>query len=141
MSTCLAHRRAVRVHERRGEPRQRAWSLSLSDVSAWDAYGCFVLQRDLVLPRTYPLPASADAPAPAVRLRLRTAAHSLRCRPGELYLGASTTQGQMSIFTCTDANTWDPVVVLEWMEEVKGAALFYLGDSTLQERDSPLARL
>lgn len=103
--------------------------------------GASLGNRDHLLPREYPLPRGDMAPALSPRLRLLSAAHSLRCRPGELYLGASTSQGQMSIFTCIDANTWDPQLVLEWMEEVKDAALFYLGNAAPKERDLQLARL
>lgn len=87
-----------------------------------------LLQRDHLIPHDYPypLPLSPGAAAPPVRFRLKIT-HDLRCRPGELYLGASTTRGQLSFFSHIDANSFDPGMVLEWMEEVKDAALFYLG--------------
>jgi hypothetical protein len=51
----------------------------------------------------------------------------LRCRPGELYLGANTTQGQMQIVVFFDEHVYENAVAQEWLGEVRDAAVWYLG--------------
>lgn len=51
----------------------------------------------------------------------------LRCRPTELYLGASTSKNRLSFFLYWDSNTYSDDLVREWAEEVKSATLHYLG--------------
>lgn len=54
----------------------------------------------------------------------------LRCRPAELYLGASTTRGQMQMLVYFDENVYEHAVVQEWLGEVREATLWYLGRGT-----------
>lgn len=48
-------------------------------------------------------------------------------------MGALTTRGRLSIFSCVDANTYDIELVREWTEEVKDAALVFLGGRLAEE--------
>lgn len=51
----------------------------------------------------------------------------LRCRPGELYLGAYTTRQRVKIFVFWDGNVYDREMVCEWITGVKEAFEWYLG--------------
>lgn len=51
----------------------------------------------------------------------------LHCRPTELYLGASTSRQQLRLIIYWDNNVFDEAIVTEWLEEVKNAVDFYLG--------------
>lgn len=51
----------------------------------------------------------------------------LRCRPTELYLGASTSKQRLCFFLYWDSNAYSDDLVREWAAEVKAAALHYLG--------------
>ena len=82
------------------------------------------MQRDLIIPREYAAPSAPPGSAPT--LRLRAVRHLLRCRTGELYLGASTSRGMLSFFCCFDAGAYEDALVREWMAEVRDAALFFL---------------
>ncbi|EIN07288.1 hypothetical protein PUNSTDRAFT_135974 [Punctularia strigosozonata HHB-11173 SS5] len=53
----------------------------------------------------------------------------LHCRPGELYLGSTTSRGQLHMHIFWDENVYDESVVTEWLHEVKQAAEHYLPDS------------
>lgn len=65
---------------------------------------------------------------PARALCLLNSVTHLRCRPAELYLGSSTSRSQMSMFVYYDGNVYDEGTVREWLEDVKGAAIWYLGN-------------
>ncbi|KAF8201727.1 hypothetical protein BJ912DRAFT_514561 [Pholiota molesta] len=80
---------------------------------------------DLLLPREYPLGYEKDSTVPNLRLIKNTT--MLHCRPTELYLGASTSQQQLQLIIHWDNNVFDEAVVTEWLEEVKNAVDFYLG--------------
>ncbi|GJE91990.1 hypothetical protein PsYK624_081430 [Phanerochaete sordida] len=88
--------------------------------------GASLGDRDALMPEAYPLP-GAGAPPEPVRLRLHGAAHDLRCRMGELYLGALTWRGRLQFFAAFDARTYDEALVRAWTEEVRGATLAFLG--------------
>lgn len=60
----------------------------------------------------------------------------LRCRPTELYLGASTSRRRLALTVQSDANVFEDEIIAEWLDEVKKATLFYLGKDNL-----PSARL
>ncbi|KII88404.1 hypothetical protein PLICRDRAFT_161464 [Plicaturopsis crispa FD-325 SS-3] len=83
----------------------------------------------------YPSPPSSNGSEATARstepvLRVQSAATHLRCRPGELYLGASTSGGQLHLTVFYDANTYSPPLVREWLQEVREAAIWYLGDTS-----------
>lgn len=61
------------------------------------------------------------------KLRVLSSAAHLRCRPTELYLGSSTSRGQMKMFVHYDGNVYDNTTVREWLEDVKDATTWYLG--------------
>lgn len=76
-----------------------------------------------MLPPVYPLTPAVDGPI----LRLRSNRTHLQCRPTELYLGASTSQGQLQFAIYWDSNVYDDATVHEWLSEVQSAAEWYLG--------------
>ncbi|KAF9562551.1 hypothetical protein CPC08DRAFT_687538 [Agrocybe pediades] len=81
---------------------------------------------DLLLPLEYPIGKQRRSKAPL--LELKNSATVLRCRPSELYLGASTSRQKLHIIVYWDNNVFDEDVVTEWMEEVRAAIDYYLGD-------------
>ncbi|KAF9053784.1 hypothetical protein BDZ89DRAFT_1098268 [Hymenopellis radicata] len=72
---------------------------------------------DDILPRNYP--SSATVSTPTIRL-LSSAAH-LRCRPGEVYLGAASVGNIMYMNVFWDSNVVKEDIVKEWLAEVKAA--------------------
>lgn len=57
----------------------------------------------------------------------------LHARPAELYVGAATLHKQLHFEIFYDGNVYQKNVVQEWLEEVKDAALWYLGQSHSDE--------
>ncbi|KAG9316138.1 hypothetical protein JVU11DRAFT_3815 [Chiua virens] len=54
----------------------------------------------------------------------RTTYHT---RPGEIYLGAWSSGGRLKMYGLYDSNVYEEAVVMEWLSEIKGAVLWYLG--------------
>ncbi|KAG9309330.1 hypothetical protein JVU11DRAFT_10822 [Chiua virens] len=52
---------------------------------------------------------------------------NLHTRPAELYILAWSTGGRMDIYCFYDNNVFEASVVEEWLNEIKGAVLWYLG--------------
>ncbi|EJD06372.1 uncharacterized protein FOMMEDRAFT_165199 [Fomitiporia mediterranea MF3/22] len=104
--------------------------------------GASLGNRDAIFPLEYAFGSgSAHLTSSSGRLHVRDSVVHLRCRPGELYLGALTTRGELTFFAYTDTNIYDPALVREWMEDVRAATVHYLGDGGNNE-DSPMkARL
>ncbi|OJA14295.1 hypothetical protein AZE42_10486 [Rhizopogon vesiculosus] len=110
---------------------------------------------DAVVPLEYPLPSTnplsprsnqshpvkagyivPPAPDPSddkVKIVLESSGGYLHCRPNELYLGATTSRKQLHLSVFYDGNVYQESVVQEWVEEVKDAALWYLGQSHSNE--------
>lgn len=87
-------------------------------------------QIDAILPTHYPL-ASAQAspqegPEAQHSLVLLSSDLRLRCRPGELYLGASTSNNKLHLKFFWDGNVFDDESVKEWLREVRDAVVWYL---------------
>lgn len=78
---------------------------------------------DVMLPPDYPLGKVGQE----TTLRLESSTTHLRCRPGELYLGAATSHKQLRLHVFWDGNMFDREIVEEWLQEVKAATQFYLG--------------
>lgn len=57
------------------------------------------------------------------------AACVLHVRPAELYLGALTSRGRMDMWVTYDRNVYEEGVAKEWLDEVRGAVLWYLGQT------------
>ncbi|KAF5393693.1 hypothetical protein D9757_000360 [Collybiopsis confluens] len=72
---------------------------------------------------TSTLPQS-EPTAPAIYLVKSTT--RLRCRPTELYLGASTSRGQFHLAVFWDENVYEKSVVQEWLNEVVSATEWFL---------------
>ncbi|EPQ58332.1 hypothetical protein GLOTRDRAFT_137071 [Gloeophyllum trabeum ATCC 11539] len=91
------------------------------------------------LPRIHPLSSRQRVPkiqpgAPAtdesaVILKVLDARTLLHCRPTELYLGAATSRKILHLNVFWDGNVYDTGLVHEWLDEVKNAAVWYLGGS------------
>ncbi|KAG9311988.1 hypothetical protein JVU11DRAFT_7259 [Chiua virens] len=58
-----------------------------------------------------------------------------RSRPGDVYLGALTTQKQLQYFTFYDENAFSEDLMKEFMGELKNATLWYLGQRQETARD------
>ncbi|KAG9312362.1 hypothetical protein JVU11DRAFT_7682 [Chiua virens] len=71
------------------------------------------------------IPSGLDSPTPRIAIR-NTWLH-LNARPAELYLTAWSFGGRMKMFSCFDSNVYEEAVVKEWLAEIKGAMLWYLG--------------
>ena len=97
-------------------------------------------QLESVIPLKYP----AEVPEPIVEiLELHT---RLRTRPTELYLGGATVKGQLGLYASFrspglrtllthlsrlvyyDGNVYEDALVQEWLDEVRNAVHWYLGD-------------
>ena len=62
----------------------------------------------------------------------------LHTRPAELYLGALSSRGRLSMYVFYDGNVYEEEVVSEWLDEVRGAVLWYLGQTQCgQDGDAP----
>ncbi|EJD06369.1 uncharacterized protein FOMMEDRAFT_165197 [Fomitiporia mediterranea MF3/22] len=97
--------------------------------------------RDALFPLVYPLPSLSVAQSQPARLWVRDTEIYLRCRPGELYLGAFTSCGDLKFVTFVDANVYDPDIVQEWMEDVKAATVYYLGSLSDEDVGGARAKL
>ncbi|KAF8124796.1 hypothetical protein EV363DRAFT_1586770 [Boletus edulis] len=53
----------------------------------------------------------------------------LHARPAELYLGAASSRGELKMYVFYDGNVFEEGVVREWLDEVKEAVLWYLGQT------------
>ena len=60
----------------------------------------------------------------------------LYTHPAELYLGALTSRGELCMFIYYDRNVYEDEVVKEWSDEVKGAVMWYLGQSHQSRHDA-----
>lgn len=58
----------------------------------------------------------------------------LRCRPTELYLGASTSAQQLRLIVYWDNNVFDEALVTEWLGEVRNAIDYYLGEDDVRTK-------
>lgn len=63
------------------------------------------------------------------RIVVENAMTQLHLRPAELYLGALTWRSQLNMYVFYDRNVYEHEVVKEWLDEVRGAVLWYLGQS------------
>ncbi|KAL5485657.1 hypothetical protein ACEPAI_6698 [Sanghuangporus weigelae] len=96
--------------------------------------GASLGNRDLLLPLHYPLSSTSSARDSAQvrpRLHIRDNIIHLRCRPGELYLGALAMQEQLTFFVYVDARVYDLNIVQDWLEDVRAGTLHYFGDGAV----------
>ncbi|KZT28425.1 hypothetical protein NEOLEDRAFT_1086705 [Neolentinus lepideus HHB14362 ss-1] len=111
---------------------------------------------DNIVPLNYPLPtthslssrqrapripfskSTSVADKPPIVLTILDSYTLLHCRPAELYLGATTSRDMLYINVFWDGNVYDSKLVKEWLEEVKNAALWYLGDAQLAKEVAKL---
>ncbi|PBK78347.1 uncharacterized protein ARMOST_03892 [Armillaria ostoyae] len=80
---------------------------------------------DKLLPREFSDPIDGETP----KIYLRCSGLRLRCRPGEIYLGASTFRNKLELVVYWDNNVTEKAIMEEWLQEVKRAASYYLLES------------
>ena len=121
------------------------------------SYFRHITQLGLIFPTEYPLPSSHPlSPFSPISHSSRAgyaAPHSLEVdttpkivmenvhthlytHPAELYLGAFTSRGELCMFVHYDRNVYEDEVVKEWLDEVKGAVMWYLGQSHQSRHDA-----
>uniref|UniRef100_D8PT78 Condensation domain-containing protein n=1 Tax=Schizophyllum commune (strain H4-8 / FGSC 9210) TaxID=578458 RepID=D8PT78_SCHCM len=83
---------------------------------------CLPFCYKCVIPLKYP----ANSPEPIIEI-LETHTR-LRTRPTELYLGGATFKGQLGLVVHYDGNVYEDALVQEWLDEVRNAVHWYLGD-------------
>ncbi len=88
-------------------------------------------QLDFLLPRKYPI---AEKVADAPTISLVSITTMLCCRPTELYLGASTSAQILELVVHWDNNVFDEALITEWLDEVKNAIDYYLGEDSVQTK-------
>ncbi|KAH0833442.1 hypothetical protein J3R83DRAFT_12557 [Lanmaoa asiatica] len=132
--------------------------LAVTDMPmVWAYWGSSVGNVDLVSPLEYPLspthplspyssvphPAKAGYVTPPSVARSPSASGAdsaptiaveyigthLHVRPSELYLGAASSRGQLYMTVFHDGNVFEEAVVREWLDEVREAVLWYLGQT------------
>lgn len=89
-----------------------------------DCLSIVLFQSDHLMPLGYPLSGQGQEHLP--RLHVLSSIVRLRCRPGELYLGASSSRKQLHLTIDYDGNVYESDIVQEWLEEVKTATKIYL---------------
>lgn len=90
-------------------------------------------QIDPFLPAEYPLNRERTS---ASALHLHAFRCNFRCRPTHLWLGAHSSRQQLLIMIYWDANVYEAELISEWLDEIREAIYFYLGQANI-----PLARL
>ncbi|KAJ4472090.1 hypothetical protein J3R30DRAFT_3523033 [Lentinula aciculospora] len=86
---------------------------------------------DHLIPPYYPRDITASKSTPILHLVRSTT--RLRCRPTELYLGATTVRGQLSLYVFWDENVYKREVVDEWLTEVRRATEWFLCTSAEED--------
>ena len=74
-------------------------------------------------------PAAAFEDAKTPRLHVEYWRTHLHTRPAELYLAASSVHQQLQYFTSYDQRVFGKEIIMEWIQELKDATLWYLGQS------------
>ncbi|KAF8838028.1 hypothetical protein BDN67DRAFT_955732 [Paxillus ammoniavirescens] len=77
----------------------------------------------------YIIPPMPDTSEDKFRIFVEYSRIHLHTRPGELYLGAATSRGRLHMSVYYDGNVYEETVVREWLDEVKDAVVWYLGQS------------
>ncbi|KAK0463954.1 uncharacterized protein EV420DRAFT_1116955 [Desarmillaria tabescens] len=85
---------------------------------------------DKLLPHEFSDPVSGKTS----RIHLRCSGVRLRCRPGEIYLGASTFRNELGLVVYWDNNVTDKTVIEEWLQEVKRATSYYFLESSRESK-------
>ncbi|KAG9309522.1 hypothetical protein JVU11DRAFT_10496 [Chiua virens] len=82
----------------------------------------------VIPPPTLPSASEADMTPKVILEDWSTRLHN---RSGGVYLGALTWGGRLKMYAHYDGNVYEEEVIREWMEELKGAVLWYLGGTHL----------
>nr|GAT50152.1 predicted protein [Mycena chlorophos] len=91
------------------------------DAMVFTHIGSSMGNIDLMIPRLYP-----QGQDPPTVERLGSDLY-LRCRPGELYMGAKSSHGETEFWVFYDHNAYQRAVVREWIDEIRAAVEYYLG--------------
>jgi len=75
----------------------------------------------------YIIPQAPDPSDDEVKMVVEHSITRLRCRPAELYVGAVTLRKQLAFGLFYDGNVYQENLVQEWLDEIKGATSWYLG--------------
>ncbi|KAF9230580.1 hypothetical protein BU15DRAFT_91084 [Melanogaster broomeanus] len=81
----------------------------------------------------YAIPEIPDTTEDEPKIVVEDSRALLHARPAELYLGAATRHKQLDVHAFYDENVFEEAVVREWLDEVKDAAMWYLGQSHAAE--------
>jgi hypothetical protein len=81
----------------------------------------------------YIVPQAPDPSDDEAKIVVEYSRLHLHARPAELYVGAATSRKQLHLSVFYDGNVYEESVVREWLEEIKDAALWYLGQCDLDE--------
>ncbi|KAG7447896.1 uncharacterized protein BT62DRAFT_946652 [Guyanagaster necrorhizus] len=82
---------------------------------------------DKLLPREFPVGGKTP------KIYLHWSGTRLRCRPGEIYLGASTFRDELELVVLWDNNVTEEAIIEEWLQEVKRATSYYLLENDREE--------
>lgn len=77
----------------------------------------------------YTIPQAPDPSDDEAKVVVEYSRLHLHVRPAELYVGAVTSRKQLYLSVHHDGKIYEESVVQEWLEEIKNAALWYLGQS------------
>ncbi|KAJ3990388.1 hypothetical protein F5890DRAFT_1612321 [Lentinula detonsa] len=94
-------------------------------------------KSDHLVPPYYPCNTASKS---STTLHLVRSTTHLRCRPTELYFGASTAQGQLSFNMFWDENVYKREVVMEWLDEVRAATVWFLGVGEAEDGSTQLEK-
>ncbi|KAF9535272.1 hypothetical protein CPB83DRAFT_878518 [Crepidotus variabilis] len=122
-------------------PSQPLLTVELSVVKqaassiVFTSIGSSLGNMDHLLPREYPATTGADS-SKGIKLRLVEDLFRARARPAELYLGAQTKGGELRFHANFDANVYKESLVVEWLNEIREATIFYLGGESRGQASS-----
>ena len=77
---------------------------------------------------TPPSPSASPSEAEIIpKIVVENSEVHLHARPAELYLTADSINGRLNMYISHDKNMFEEVVVREWLDEVREAVLWFLG--------------
>ncbi|KAF9234342.1 hypothetical protein BU15DRAFT_79093 [Melanogaster broomeanus] len=77
----------------------------------------------------YVIPSLPDITDDEPRISVEYWMVHLHARPGQIFLGAATTRKQLHMSVTYDVNVFEEAIAQEWLDEVKDAVVWYLGQS------------
>ncbi|KAF8553902.1 hypothetical protein OG21DRAFT_1173840 [Imleria badia] len=135
--------------------------LAVSDIPmVWAFMASSAGNMDLALPTEFPIPPThplspyssvphpvkagySAPPSPPVstseaemtpKVMVENSGIHMHARPAEHYLTADSISGRLNMYVIYDRNVFEEVVVREWLDEVREAVLWYLGQTHRSNR-------